>query len=291
VQGDLFAIIAPVFITAALGFAWSKSGRAFDTDFITAIVLTLATPCLVFSSLTQLSVSLNAMAEVALGFLAVLAALGIGGALLLRLLGWPSHSYLPAIMFGNLGNMGIPLALFAYGETGLALAVAGFAIHSIGQFTIGVSVASGSLSFRQLTRTPVIYGVLLSLPFLFLQWQPPPWLANSVNLLGSMVVPLMLLTLGVALARLKVQRLGRSIALAFIRLLGGFAVGIGVAELFGLEGVARGVLIIQSAMPLAVFNYVFAQRYKREPEDVAAAIIISTVVSFATLPLLLLYLR
>lgn len=288
-HGDLFAVIAPVLITAAIGYAWAKSGRLFDTEFITSIVLTLATPCLVFSALTGANVSLAAMGQVALAYLAVLAIMGVGGALLLRAIGWPAHSYLPAIMFGNLGNMGIPLALFAYGEAGLALAVAGFAIHSIGQFTVGVSVAAGTLSVRQLMRTPVIYGVLLALPFLAFALQPPLWVANTVKLLGTMVVPLMLLTLGVALARLKARRLGRSAIIALIRLGGGLLVGIAVAEALGLEGTARGVLIIQSTMPLAVFNYVFAQRYQREPEDIAAAIIMSTVVSFASLPFLLLY--
>ncbi|MBM3505190.1 MAG: AEC family transporter [Alphaproteobacteria bacterium] len=290
-QGDLFAVIAPVLITAAIGYAWSKSGRAFDTEFITTIVLTIATPCLVFSSLTRLPVAVETMAQVAVAYLVVLVLLGVGGAVFLRLVGWPAHSYLPAIMFGNLGNMGIPLAMFAYGEAGLALAVAGFAIHSVGQFTVGVSVASGSMSVRQLSRTPVVYGVIAALPLVVFEVRPPLWISNAAQLLGSMVVPLMLLTLGVALARLKVQRLGRSVVIAFVRLGGGLAAGFAAASLLGLEGTARGVLIIQAAMPLAVFNYVFAQRYKREPEDVAAAIIISTIVSFSTLPFLLLLIR
>ena len=115
----------------------------------------------------------------------------------------------------------------------------------------------------------------------------PAWLYNATDLLGGMTVPLMLLTLGVSLASMRVKTFRRASALAVLRLAMGVAVGVALAEFFAFEGVARGVLIIQCAMPPAVFNYLFAQTYRREPEDVAGVIVLSTLVSFATLPLLL----
>jgi predicted permease len=259
---DLFAIVVPVFLTAAIGFAWERSGRVFDTDFVTGIVLTIATPCLVFSSLTRLDVSLETLGAIA-------------------------GSYLPTVMFGNLGNMGIPLAFFAFGDEGLALAVAAFSVHSVAQFTVGISIHAGGVHAKQLIRTPVLWGVLFSLPFMFTRTALPDWATNTVELLASLVVPLMLLTLGVSLARMRLKRLRRSVGFAIARLLGGLAASIVVAELFGLDGIVRSVLILQSTMPVAIFNYVFALRYDREPQDVATAIIISTVISFATMPLLL----
>ena len=192
------------------------------------------------------------------------------------------------MMFGNVGNMGVPLSLFAFGEAGLSLAVVVFATHSIIQFTFGISLAAGRANFGQLVRIPVIYGVVFALPFLVTGARPPVWLDNTVSVLGSLVIPLMLLTMGVALSRLRVDRLGRSAFIATFRLVAGFAIGIILAEVFGFEGAVRGVFIIMSAMPIAVFNFIFAERYKREPEEVAAAIVISTVISFATLPFLLL---
>jgi len=265
--GDLFAIVAPVFLTAAIGFAWERSGRAFDTDFVTGIVLTVATPCLVFSSLTRL---------------------GVAGAVVVRYVFRLSiPSYLPTVMFGNLGNMGVPLAFFAFGDEGLALAVAAFSVHSVAQFTVGISIHAGAVHAKQLIRTPVLWGVLFSLPFMFTRTALPLWTTNTVELLASLVVPLMLLTLGVSLARMHLKRIHRSVGFAFARLLGGLAAGFAIAELFGLDGIVRSVLILQSTMPVAIFNYVFALRYEREPQDVAAAIIVSTVISFATMPFLL----
>lgn len=285
---ELFSIVAPVFLTAAIGFAWVRSGRIFDTDFVTGIVLTVATPCLVFSSLTRLDVSMETLGAVAGSYLSVLALIGIVGAAAIKyVLRLPLSSYLPSVMFGNLGNMGIPLAFFAFGDEGLALAVAAFSVHSVAQFTIGISIHAGGIQAKQLIRTPVLYGVLLSLPFMVTQTALPEWATNTVDLLASLVVPLMLLTLGVSLARMRLRRVHRSLGFAVARLLGGLLAGLAIAELFGLEGTVRGVLLLQSTMPVAIFNYVFALRYKREPDDVAAAIILSTAISFATMPFLL----
>lgn len=287
--GDLFPIIAPVFITAAIGYAWARLGRLFDAEFVTNIVVTIATPSLIFASLTNLEVDLADSGTIAAVMTVALVLYGLVGMIILRLAGGlPLHSYLPSLMFGNLGNIGLPLSFFAFGETGLSLAVAAFAVHSVGQFTVGISVAAWTVSVRQLLRTPVLYGILISLPFMITGARPPLWLDNTASLLGDLVVPLMLLTLGVALAQLKVTRLKRSVLIAVARLLMGFAVGLFLSEALGLEGEVRGVTIIMTSMPLAVFNFVFATRYQREPEDVAAAIVISTALSFVTLPFLLL---
>jgi hypothetical protein len=116
---------------------------------------------------------------------------------------------------------------------------------------------------------------------------PPKWIDTTTELLGGIVIPMMLITLGISLARLGVKSIPRSLGLSVLRLAMGFAVGIGVGAALGLEGTAREVLIVQSSMPVAVFNYLFALRYNTAPEEVAGMVLISTVLSFVTLPLLL----
>lgn len=285
---DLFAIIAPVFLCAALGYIWGKTKRAYDTEFVTTVVTSLGTPCLVFSTLTGLQVTATAFAEMAYAAVAAVASFGLIGAICLKLARLPFHSYLPALMFPNGGNMGLPLCLFAFGEPGLALAISWFTISSVSQFTIGVGIASGSASITRLLRTPMIYSVLLGLLVMIGEYQVPRWIANTVDLIGGLTIPLMLLTLGVSLAKLRVGGLGRASILALLRLGMGLGVGLGLSAIFGLDGMARGVFVLQCTMPVAVFNYLFAQRYKREPEEVAGMVLISTAVSFATLPFLLL---
>lgn len=285
---ELFAIIAPVFICSALGFAWARLGYDFDVGFVTNIVTTVGTPCLILSTLLKLQVSPVSFGEQAFAAFLVFALVSVTGALLLRLLRLPYHSYLPALMFPNAGNMGLPLALFAFGEEGLALGIGYFTIAACMQFTVGVGLAAGRASLGQLLRTPLIYAVLLGLAAMLLRLDTPKWISNTVNLIGGLTIPLMLVALGVSLARLRVASLPRSVAFSCLRIALGLLAALLIAELLDLGPVQRGVLILQSAMPVAVFNYLFASRFKREPEEVASMVLISTGLVFLGLPLLLL---
>jgi predicted permease len=184
--------------------------------------------------------------------------------------------------------MGLPLCLFAFGEPGLALAIVFFAVSSMLQFTVGVGIAAGSADPRRLLRLPLIYAVAAALAVMATGAPVPAWLANTAELIGGLTIPLMLFALGVSLARLQIGSLRRSLALSLVRILGGVALGFGIGWALGLSDAARGVLAIQSAMPVAVFNYLFAQLYRREPAEVAGMIVLSTLISFATLPALLL---
>jgi predicted permease len=285
---DLFAIIAPVFAGAGLGWLWGRLKRPFDHAMVTALSTQLATPCLVFSTLTRMDVTTAAFGEIALAALVSYALMGALGWAVLAAVKQPLHSFLPALMFGNIGNMGLPLSLFAYGHAGLALAIAVFAVGAVLQFTLGVWIASGKGSPMELLRTPILYAMAAAMAFMLTGQKPPLWLHNSTRLIGELMIPLMLLALGVSLASLRVASMGRAVAFSLLRLLGGFACGAAVAWAFGLTGAARGVLIVQSTMPVAVFNYLFAMAYNRRPEEVAGIVLISTLISFATLPLLLL---
>jgi predicted permease len=287
VFAQLFAIIAPVFICSAIGFLWARLGKPFETDFVTRLVTTVGTPCLVASALIEYGISLDAVGGIAVASLVATACFALIGLAVLRLMKLPAHSFLPALMFPNTGNMGLPLCLFAFGESGLALAIIIFAITATLQFTLGVTIASGSFSPKRLLSMPLIYAILLSLLVVATGWQVPEWIANTIGLLGGLTIPMMLLALGVSLARLRITTVPRAAILSAVRLVGGLTVGFGVAYALGLSETARGVLVIQAAMPVAVFNYLFAQYYGRDPEQVAGMIMLSTGASFLTLPLLL----
>lgn len=286
--GQLVEIIAPVFVVAAVGFMWVRFGGRHDTSLITALTTMIGTPCLVFSTLIDTSSSADNFMEVA-----GLAALAIGiflvlGALILTILKLPFHTYLPALTFGNAGNMGLPLCLFAFGQEGLAMAIAFFTVSAIANFTIGSWVASGSASPLSLFKTPIIYAVAIALISLQLDFTMPQWISNTTTLLGGLTIPLMLLALGMSLADIKPEKLGRVSLLAVIRLAMGFTVGLGLAALFDLEGVARGVIILQCSMPVAVFNFLFAAQHGRDAGTVAAMVLVSTTLAFLLLPGLLL---
>ena len=199
------------------------------------------------------------------------------------------RDYLPALMFPNTGNMGVPLCLFAFGEEGLTLSLAFFATYAILQFTLGVWLASGSTSAMQLLKTPLLYAVIIALALKGADVPVPTWLVETTELLGGFTIPLMLMALGVSLANLSVKHLKVASLISVIRLAMGFAVGVGLATLFQQEGAARGVIILECTMPVAVFNYLFSLRYDRAPGQIAGSVLISTALSFLTMPLLLLY--
>lgn len=286
--GQIATIIAPVFICAALGFLWVRLRRPFETEFITALVSQVGAPCLVAATLTSSAIEPGALGQMALAAIAVFTVVAALGAVGLRLAGLPLHSYLPALLFPNTGNMGLPLCLLAFGERGLALAIVFFAVSSVLQFTVGVGLAAGTASPGRLARIPLLYAVGISLAVVLTGTAVPGWIADTVALLGGITIPLMLIALGVSLARLRIASLRLSLTIAVARLTIGLAVGLGVSWAFGLGGMIAGVLVVQSAMPVAVFNYLFAHVYKRQPEQIAGAVVLSTILSFASLPLLLL---
>lgn len=285
--GDLFAIIAPVFICAGIGFIWAKQRRPYDVDLVTALMTNIGTPCLVFYTLSDADLDPNvfgSMTILAVGALVCFAAIS---SIVLKLMQADIRAFLPSMMFANSGNMGLPLCLLAFGEKGLAIAIVFFTVSAVSQFTVGMMISSGAMSIMALARIPIVYAVIAAVILMLLNIEPHAVISNTTRILGGMTIPMMLITLGVSLARLKIAALPRSTMLSLLRLVMGFAVGVGLAELLGIEGIERGVLIVQSAMPVAVFNYLFAQRYKREPEEVAGMVVISTAISFATLPALL----
>lgn len=287
---QLFNIVAPVFISIALGWGWVKVGRAYETRFISSLVMTIGAPCLVFSALTSLTLPfqmVGQMGSAALATIVVSAAIGLP---MLRMMGFPVRSFLPPIMIPNIGNMGLPLCLFAFGKPGLTLAVIVLAVYSVTQLTVGVWLYSGDTNVFALLKTPIIYAVLLSLIVLATGIKPPLWIAKTTELLGSFTIPMMLITLGVSLAQLHVENIKRALTLSVLRLVIGFLVGFFVATLLQLPWPARGVLILQSSMPAAVFNYLIAQHYNRYADDTAGVVVISTVLALVMLPLLLRFL-
>ena len=284
---ELASIVAPVLICAAIGFLWAKRGLPFDNAVVTTLVYNVAAPCLILATFAKVELSPAALAEVAGASLAAFAGFAAVGFAALRVARLRLASYLPAVIFPLSGSMGLPVCLFAFGNEGLAFALVFFVFGAVGTFTVGETVAAGSISFQRIARSPVFYAAVLAVGLEIARIDLPRWAFNTADLLGGVVIPMQLVALGLALSRLRVRRLGRSAALAMLRLGAGAAVGWAAAEAFALGPVASAVVILQSAMPVAVSSYLFAQMYDREPEEVAGMVLVSTVLSFATLPILL----
>lgn len=282
----LASVLAPIATAIAVGIAWARWGKPADPASLTQVILNVGTPCLVFSTLSTLTVPPAALATMAAAtVLMLLAFLGAGG-LLLRLAGLRRDVYLPPLVFGNLGNLGLPLNLFAFGDAGLELALIMFATQSMLFFTVHFWLMSGSASPAAMLKTPHLYAIAVALAFTLTGTEPPRWLTNTTDLIGGLTIPLLLIVLGVSLSRMKVVEVARPLAVALARLALGLAVALGLCELLGLEGVARGTVAIACCMPGAVFNYLAALRYGRAPDEVAGYIVLSSLAVLLLLPAL-----
>jgi malate permease and related proteins len=284
---QIFSIIAPVFLIAALGYIWARAKMPFDSRMVSALVLNIGAPCLLLSQLLARPVDIAAMLEIVVACFAVMAVTAGGAIVVLKLRGQSVRAYLPPLIFPNTGNMGMPLCLFAFGDVGLSLALAYFAVTALLQFSIGVGIASGTFSVRTVLANPVLWAMGFSVALLGTDTQLPKWAMDTLTTLGGFAIPLMLMSLGTSLATLSVKGLGRALELSVFRIAGGFLAALAVATIMQLDGPARGAVLIQSAMPTAVFNYLCAAQYNNKPEDVAGIVLISTLLSFASLPLLL----
>jgi predicted permease len=287
---ELLSVVAPVFIVALVGLAWARSGAHFDEVSISRLVLNVGVPCLLFRSLTTLEVSPFALARMAGLTMGVMTLFALGGAAVLRVMNLPGHTFLGPLIFSNSGNVGLPICLFAFGEPGLALGMTYFAVSATFHVSLGGPLFAGTFSWKPFVRSPLTWAVAITVTVVATGVAVPVWVARTTELLGDIAIPLMLLTLGVSLSKMHPDSLGRSLALAIVRFVLGISAGFLLTTLFGIEGLTRKILILQATMPVGVLNYLFAHRYGRMPEQVASLVLVSTLLSLVTIPLLLVWL-
>ncbi len=281
---QILEITAPVFFLALIGYVWRRSGLNFDIAFVSRLSMQVAVPALIFSVLSRMEVDPVAFRNLALASLALYALIGVGALALAQAAGLSKRVYLSPMIFGNTGNVGLPIALFAYGEQGLAYAMVVFAVMAALSFTVGIWLVTGESSPVEVLKQPIFHASALGILFASQGWQAPKVVATTLALTGQIAIPMMLITLGVAVAQLNVRDVGRAlwISLAKAALCAGAALA--VVSVFALDPIASGALILQAIMPVAVTNYLLAARYGAQPEVVAGLVVVSTLVSILVAP-------
>jgi len=283
-------IVAPVFLLAGIGFAWVKLGFEYRLEFVTRLAMTLAVPCLIFTSLMKTEIEPAMLSTVSIATIVAYALVTLAAFILVKLFGIDVRTFLAPLIFGNTGNLGFPLALFAFGEEGLSYAVVIFAIMGVYSFTFGVWIVSGGGSILKVLREPLVGAAILGGLFLWRGWETPLFLTNALQLVGQMAIPVMLITLGVALARLSPKRLWFPTLLSVIKVAVCVGIASGVGLWFNLPPVAFGVFVLQVSTPVAVTSYMLATKYGADADSVAGLVVVSTLLAVVTLPLTLAFL-
>lgn len=297
--------LLPVFLSAGAGVA---VGRAFRPDIktVTRLSFYIFSPCLVFSSLTNVAVSGAEFGQLTAFTLAVVVAMALlaaGLGLALRLDRRTLATLIVAAAFVNSGNYGLAATRFAFGEAALARAVIFYTISTISVYTLGILVASlggqnlrGAL--REIVSVPPFYAVIAAGLIRGLDWPIPLFLERSIGLLGDAAIPVMLVLLGLQMAAIRPQAEAwprrRLVVLGIatvLQLLVAPLVALAAAGALGLSGVTWQAAVLEASMPAAVITTVLALQYDLDAELMTIAVVVTTVLSPLTLTPLIAYLQ
>ena len=284
----LFEVIFPVFFVVGIGYYLGKKNPKIDTTFITNFGGNIGSPAIVFYSVTTTGLTFSVFTNYFIYYLLAIIGFSIIGVIFLFFFKKDVIMELPPYILPNTGNMGLPICLFAYGANGLGVAGAISSLIILFHFTLGVFLASKKFNLEVITKSPAFYSVIISIIFLYFEIPVPNFVVNTTMLLTYATIFLILMSLGIALTRLKVFSLYTSLIGSIARVIIGPIIGYLIILYFNLSGYAAGVLLIQCSMPSAVLTYLVGSMYspKKVVDNIASMIVVSTLLSFITIPII-----
>jgi hypothetical protein len=285
----LFEVLFPVFLTIGIGYWYGKKEPKFDTKFITNLSGNIGLPCIIFYSLTSSNADFDLFLRFLYYMVLYVGLFAVIGVLALKILNKDIYRLLPPLILPNTGNMGLPICLFAYGKLGLAIAAAVTSVIVVFHFSFNILLASRKFSFKPLINCVSIYALIISLFFVYFKIPSPKFLENATFLIAYSTIFLVLMSLGVALAKLKIFSFKESLFFSFVRIVIGPLVGFGFVRMFNLTGIEAGVMFIQTSMPSAVLTYLIGEIYspRKIVDSIASTVVLSTFLSFITIPIVL----
>ena len=281
----LIDVLFPVFLVIAIGYWYGKKDPKFDTKFITTFAGNFGLPAIIYYSLTSTNISIELFLRFSYYITLYVLIFAVIGIIILKILNKDIYRLLPPLILPNTGNMGMPLCLFAYGKMGLAIATAATSMILVFHFSVNILLASKKFSIKPLLKCIPVYALLISLLFVYFEIPSPKFLENATFLIGYSTIFLVLMSLGIALSKLKVFSFKETLIYSIIRVIIGPIVGFGFVKFFNLSGVEAGVMFIQASMPSAILTYLVSKIYspKKISDSIASTVALSTFMSFFTL--------
>tara|TARA_B100000029_G_scaffold280284_1_gene274415 strand:- start:740 stop:1639 length:900 start_codon:yes stop_codon:yes gene_type:complete len=281
----LIDVLFPVFLVIGIGYWYGKKDPKFNTNFITTFAGNFGLPAIIFYSLTSTNMSMELFLRFSYYITLYVLIFAVIGVIILKILNKDIYRLLPPLILPNTGNMGMPLCLFAYGKMGLAIATAATAMILVFHFSVNILLASKKFSIKPLLNCVPFYALLISLLFVYFDIPSPKFLENATFLIGYSAIFLVLMSLGVALSKIRIFSFKESLIYSTIRVIIGPIVGFGFVKFFNLSGVEAGVMFIQASMPSAILTYLVSKMYspKKISDSIASTVALSTFLSFFTL--------
>ena len=288
----LFEVLFPVFFVVGIGYYLGKKNPKIDTAFITNFAANVGTPSMILYALNPINISFDVFKNY-FGYyvIAIIGFILIGIICLFIQNTKDIVRELPPLIMPNTGNMGLPICLFAYGSQGLGVSASISALIILCHFTLGVFLAARKFSIDVIIKSPPFYAIIVAVILLYYDFHLPVFIENTTFLLMYATIFLILMSLGIALTRFKVFSFKKALICSIGRVIVGPTIGFLLIKYFKLTGFAAGVLLIQCSMPSAVLNYLVASIYspKKIIDSVASTIVVSTVMSFFTIPIVVFF--
>ncbi len=276
--------MVPITLVVVLGMVWGRLRKA-ESKTLADVNLYLGVPCLLFTSLVSHPPAPGLILQVA-GIMAIVFSSLYA---LCKVTGLTKRTPVQvlAVMFPNAGNLGIPVALLAFGPEARAISIVFFSINSMLHFTWGFHLAGMKVNIRNFLSLPLIYAVALGLTLGYMGLALPPMVMEAVKMTGDIAIPLMLITLGMHLVVNRPMRWGPPVMASLILVFGGLAAAFVAARVIGATGNLFKVALVYGALPSAVFNVSVAEWAGADAEGVAQTVVLSTLISAVLLCVLL----
>lgn len=282
----ILEITVPVFGIIALAYAY---GRARDVNLGDANRLNIAifTPALIFHALTERHAANTHFLAAALGTLVIVLGSGALAWLWVRATGRSARVYLGPIMFNNCGNLGLPVALLAFGQDALPIAVVLLVVENTLQFTLGLWLLGERIRPRQLLTNSMLMATLAGVVCMLMGWHLPTLIEPAVRMLGEVSIPLMLVALGVRLAHGVPGQWSAGLLGGLLCPATGLAIAVPWVWLTQPPEPLGSLLIVFGALPPAVLNFLLAEQYRVSPEQVASIVAVGNIMALALIPIAL----
>jgi predicted permease len=285
---QIFSIIFPIFAIVLVGYLYGRR-HAPDMAAANQLNLDIFVPALIFHVLSKKSFELGAYQELALAALIIVMGSGVLAWGVARLMRFETKTFVPPMMFSNSGNMGLPLALFAFGEAALPAAVVLFIVENTLHFSVGMKMMDSRTSMLGILRIPMVIATIVGIAFSLTGWVLPEVLSVSIEMVGQVAIPLMLFSLGVRLTGIDLRDWRIGVVGAIVCPATGLIIALMITPFFDLPPLQYGQLLIFSVLPPAVLNFMIAEKYNQEPRKVASIVMMGNLGSVLIIPMALAY--
>jgi predicted permease len=282
----IFIVLFPVFTIILAGYFYARF-RSFDMSSANRLNMEIFSPALLFTVLSDHSFNLFDYQSLTLAALLILLGSGLIVLPLVRWLKIQEKTFIPSMMFVNTGNIGIPVALFAFGEPGLPAALLFFMITTLANFSLGIYIMNHRAPWFKIFQIPLVQAALVGLVINMMSVEIPQLLLTPVEMLGQCAIPIMLFSLGVRLTQIDLTHWRIGLLGAVVRPLVGTLLFLLIRPWFTLTPIQASGLLIFAVLPPAIINYIIAEQYQQEPHQVAAIVMLGNLGSFISLPIAL----